>query len=210
LIYPDIKNNEMRKAINRIKYRCNKEVENKNLINDIVIIVDKQEKVWGHIERKFNEYGFRCIRGHLKTGDYSFYYQGEDFSDRFSIERKNSIEELIASMLAPRFEREIRRSKLIDFYDDNNRLKTKINDDFYFEIMIESGTLEDILSGNHRINVDSQRMFEMLQSRKTEYNLVINFIGNKNNSANWILSTIKYYIKNKIRNELAIENKIFC
>lgn len=209
MIFPDRKNDDMRKAINRIKYRCNKLVETSNLRKDIVIIVDNQEKRWEHIENKFIQYGFSCVFEHLKTGDYSFYYQGDDYSDRFSIERKNSIEELIGSMLSNRFEREIRRAKLIDYYDCRNR-KTKVNDDFYFEIMTERGTLKDILEGNHNIKVNSQRMYEMIQSRKTEYNLIFNFIEDKNFSADWILSTIKYYIKNKIRNELAIKEKIFC
>lgn len=209
MIYPNKQNNEMRKAINRIKYRCNKLVSNDNLRKDIVIIIDIQEKKCNHIKNKFTKYGFSFVTEHLKTGDYSFYYQGDDFSDRFSIERKNSIEELIGSMLSSRFEREIRRSKLIDYYDFRNK-KTKVNNDFYFEIMTEKGTLVDILNGNHSINVDSQRMYEMIQSRKTEYNLIFNFIEDKNFSADWILSTIKYYIKNKIRNELAIKEKIFC
>lgn len=208
MIYPKIKDDEKRKAINRIKYKTRKIVDNENLKKDIVIIIDNQEKKINHIKSRLEKHGFAFVFEHMKTGDYSFYYQGESYVDRFAMERKNSIEELICSMLSQRFEREIRRAKCIDYYD--NGLNTKINDDFYFEIFTERGTLNDVFNGNHKINVDSKRMFEMIQSRKTEYNLSFNFIESPNFSFNWIISTIKYYMYNKIRNELAIENKIFC
>jgi hypothetical protein len=211
MIFPK-ENENKRKAINRIKYKINKEFSNEKLKEDIIIIIDSREKMNHHIKNKIDGNGFKYTVENLKTGDYSFYYKEESYADKFAIERKNSIEELISSMLAPRFEREIRRAKLIDFIKEKEKekeFKTKINDDFYFEIMIEQGTLKDLLIGNHRINVDSTKMYDMIQSRKTEYNLIFNFIEDKCLSFNWILSTIKYYMKNKKRNELAVKENIF-
>lgn len=185
-------NKEVMKKINQNKRRVNKILD--TFLNDIVVLVDQQEKENSHIIRYFNSLGVNYDTIHLNTGDYSFNYDGEDFTESFSLERKNGIQELVGSMFAGRFEREIKRGK----------------DLLYFEIFVESGSLNDLIIGNYIINPNDEKwqnpkkkiadtkqsIRTMYYSRKAEYNLQFNFLGDNMLAGQYVLGSMKYFLRN--------------
>lgn len=186
------KDKETQKKINQNKRRIDKILE--SFLKDIIIFVDQQEKENSHIINYFKKLNVKFKPMHLDTGDYSFEYNKTDFTDLFSLERKNGTQELIDSLFAGRFEREIVRAKEL----------------LYFEIFIESGSLNDLILGNYKVepNEDKHKNVEkkkkdtkqsirtIFYSRKAEYNLQFNFLGNKNLAGQYILGSIKYFLRN--------------
>jgi ERCC4-type nuclease len=189
-------NKDDQKKINQNKRRINKILE--SFLADIVVLIDQQEKENTHIIEYFNKLNVTFEPTHLNTGDYTFHYNNTDFRDIFSLERKNGIQELIGSLFAGRFEREINRSKEL----------------LYFEIFIETGSLNDLLTGNYKIepNADKAKDVEkkikdtkqsirtIFYSRKAEYNLQFNFLENKYLAGQYILGSIKYFLRNFLLN----------
>ena len=198
------KNDEYRKLINRIKYKIRKELDN-NFESNLMIIVDTKEQENKHIIRDIQKENIFYSEINLKFGDYSFYYDGVDYTDEFSIERKNGVDELISSLIEGRFEREIKRA-----------VRT---DDNYFEILVENGSMIDILEGNFRNNahitseqrkksISVEQIVPMIHSRQIEYNIPITFI-NRYNMFNYILGKIKYYLRYRmLKDELKINHNI--
>jgi len=185
-------NKEDQKKINQNKRRINKILE--SFLADVVVLVDQQEKENSHIIEYFNKLNVNFEVTHLNTGDYAFHYGNTDFRDIFSLERKNGIQELVGSLFAGRFEREINRSKEL----------------LYFEVFVETGSLNDLLTGNYKIepNADKTKDIEkkikdtkqsirtIFYSRKVEYNLQFNFLENKYLAGQYILGSIKYFLRN--------------
>lgn len=187
------KDDKERKLLQRIKYQIKKELDNE-FYSKLYLIVDSREQENKHIIRKIQKHNLSYSVNALSFGDYSFYYDGVDYTHEFSIERKNSVNELISSLLSKRFEREIKRGT-----------RTK---DYFFETVIEEGSMLDIYSGNHDINVNADKIIPMIHSRKAEYNIGFTFI-NRHYMFNHILYTIKYYLRYRlIKDELKIKHNI--
>ena len=186
------KDKEKQKEINKNKRKLDKILS--TFLADITILVDQQEKQNSHIINYFDNLNIKYEVMHLETGDYSFIYDKVDFSDLFSLERKNSMQELVASMFASRFEKEIARG----------------NKMLYFEIFVEKSSLNDLLVGNYKIDPNSDKhkdvekkikdskdcIRKMFYSRKAEYNLQFNFLGSPGLSGQYILGNIKYFLRN--------------
>jgi ERCC4-type nuclease len=186
------KDKDEQKKIDKHKRRINKILE--SFVNDVIVLVDQQEKENSHILDYFKKICVNYEITHLNTGDYSFIYDKTNFSDYFALERKNGIQELISSLFAGRFEREILRGQEL----------------LQFSIFIEDGSLNDLLVGNYRIKPNPDRYKDvnkkikdtkqcirtMMYSRMTEYNLQFNFIENKWLSGQFILGNIKYFLRN--------------
>lgn len=187
------KNDEYRKLINRIKYKIRKELDN-NFESNLMLIVDSREQENSHIIRDIQKKDLFYSENALSFGDYSFYYDGVDYTKEFSIERKNSVNELISSLLENRFEREFKRAS-----------RTNNN---YFEIVVENGSMTDIMQGNYRNNVDINKIISMVHSRQIEYNMPITFL-NRFCMFQYILGKIKYYLRYRmLKDELKLKHDI--
>lgn len=186
-------NDEYRKLINRIKRKISTELKD-NFESNLMIVVDSREQENKHIIRNIQEKGLFYSESGLSFGDYSFYYDGVDYTKDFSIERKNSVNELISSLLEKRFEREFKRG-----------LRTNNS---YFEIVVESGSITDIMQGNYRNNIEINKIMAMIHSRQTEYNIPITFL-NRFCICEYILGKIKYYIRLRmLKDELKLTYNI--
>jgi ERCC4-type nuclease len=174
------------------KYRYT-EAEQKKLLNSIVIIVDKQEKVNDHITDYFDKHKILYINRSLDNGDYSFFLPKNEelailkdwyFTDSIIIERKNSAEELATclSQTRDRFENEFLRSKAHKKY-----------------LLIESTNYKDIVNGNYNTQYNSKSYLGSLHSFNQKYNLEIVFMPDKTYSAIFIYATFQYYLRNLLK-----------
>ena len=159
---------------------------------NIKLIIDTREKDFFHIKSYFEGKGIECIRQGLKFGDYSFIYFGEDYSNRFAIERKNSLEEISANITSSRerFKRELLRAK-----------------DSFFVILIENGSYNQIINNEYSTKVHPKSFLTSLLSLQLEYNCRIDF-ASKKYAPIMLYNWIYYYLRNEDKKSLNKENVI--
>lgn len=185
-----------------MKYRFT-ETELKKLIKNIVIVVDSREQVNLHITDYFDKKKKRYIVQKLDQGDYSAYIESNEetrplgvlkdwyFNNDIAIERKNSVDELAASIKdRERFEAEFLRL---------NKYNTKVI------LMIEDPNgYENILKGNYRSQYKPASYVATLESFIARYNLNLAFV-NKTLSGYKIYTTLHYHIREILKNVGYIE-----
>lgn len=177
----------MIRIINQYKYT---EVELKTLLKSVVIITDTREKENLHILNWFDENEIKHERQKLNTGDYSFYLPKNEehgiikdiyYTDHISIERKNSVDELIGNFASDRerIENEFlrHRGKLI--------------------LVIEDNGYGDIISGNYISKYNSKAVIGTLHSFSMRYDIPFIFI-NKADVGCFIYCTFYYFLRNII------------
>jgi ERCC4-type nuclease len=78
-----------------------------------VVLVDTREQKNQHILKRLDELGISYRLQKLDYGDYSFEWNGIDYSDKIVIERKATFSEIIGNFTKgrERFKREFERSK---------------------------------------------------------------------------------------------------
>ena len=84
-----------------------------NFMENVTVLCDSREKRNNHIINFLDSYHIKHQKATLELADYSFLIDGIDFSTKFSIERKGSIDELFGNVThdRARFEREIANLK---------------------------------------------------------------------------------------------------
>lgn len=160
------------------KKQVNKQLE--NFKQDTVIIIDSREKKKDHITFFFDKNNIDYKIQKLDTGDYSFIYQGKDYSSIFSVDRKQNVDELIGNLCEKRFVNELNRALLIK----------------QFSFVIEHGHLGDIFKGNYRSMMNKKSAVAMIETWKNrgirfEFITGIGF-------GKYISTKIYYFLRNEL------------
>ena len=163
--------------------------EIKSMLKDIVILVDKREKVNNHITDYFDKYGILYEYITLDSGDYSFMLKKNIdfgimhdmyFDSDIIIERKNSLEELSScfTQTRDRFNAEWCRCRAARKH-----------------LLIENSSYHDLINGNYNTKYNSKSFLGSLHSFEAKYDLHVMFMPDKQCSATYILATFQYYLR---------------
>lgn len=147
------------------------EAEQKQILKNIVVLIDSREKVNGHITEWLNKKNIKYKSQALDFGDYSFMVPAMPelgisrdlyFDKQIVCERKNSLEELSQNLAQSReqFNNEFLRA------GDCKKV-----------LVIERGNMEDILTGSYGTKFNSASYFGSLISFQHRYGLNIHFVG---------------------------------
>lgn len=175
--------------LDKFKYS---ETELKKLLKSLVVLVDSNEHEGKntHILKWFDENKINHEKTKIPCGDYSFKLpRNEEFGiirdtyymESISIERKNSIDEIIGN-----------------FASDRNR----IEDEFLRHkgkmiLAIEDGNYGDIRNGNYKSKYNAKSAVGTLHSFSIKYNVPFVFI-NKEDMGCFIYCTFYYYLRSQI------------
>lgn len=160
----------------------------KLLKENVVIIVDTREQQNQHILDYFNEINAKYINKKLDAGDYSIKLTARedmqinrDMYFPISIEKKNSVDELAASIKdRHRFEAEFIRAK---------GSGTKMH------LLVEDvNGYENILTGNYRSLYDSKALMASLKTFESRYNFTTTYLDKKH-SGDFIYRTLLYELR---------------
>lgn len=134
---------------------------NESLMEIIIDSREHKEKICEHILSYLNMKKIKYTFEKLDFGDYSFKYKKESFANRFSIERKNSLNELAGNFAKgrERFENEFKRAK-------NAKMI----------LMIENGSISGVLNNNYDTELKVKSYYATLLSWRFKYNLDIDFV----------------------------------
>lgn len=165
--------------ISKIKRQVKKELV--TLKNDIIILIDTREKKTTQqlYTEIFYKVGIKSEIIKLDTGDYSFIYKGEDFSFKFSIDRKRNVSELVGNFMEERFKRELTRGK--DFE--------------YFSFCVELGRLSDFYDGCYISDMKKKSAIGILETMKNDYQ--VDFIEGMEFTT-YLLTKIYYYLRSHL------------
>ena len=137
------------------KIKSEVRIELLTIQKDLIILVDSREKE--KFRTKYIKYwedkGFKTFVKRLETGDYSFVYKGVDYSNRFSIDKKAHVSELIGNLTEERFKRELERAEKFD----------------YFSFCVETGRLSDIYEGKYSSNIKTKSAIALLETMKNKF-----------------------------------------
>jgi len=164
------------------------EAEKKTILKSMIVLIDSQEKVNGHITAWLDKNKIRHEVKSLDFGDYSFKIPALPelgiprelyFTKDIVVERKNSLEELSQNLAQKReqFKNEFLRAKDC----------TKV-------MIVEKGTYTDILTGAYDTKFSSESYFASLISFQLKYNLNICFVG-KEHAGRFLYAQIYQYLK---------------
>lgn len=190
-----------KKQLQKIKYQVTKQL--KELKDDLLVISDTREKenANSHILHYFNKYGWEYQEEKLDTGDYSFVYRDEDYTERFTIDRKRLDEFIgnfcetkrvedsqgnIKKIKKERFEKELLRMEKFD----------------YAAFAIENSKgLYEVYKGIYRSKMNKNAALGKVHSIKTR-GIHVDFIDYIHFSE-YVLQSIYYYLRRvKILEEL--------
>ncbi len=177
-----------------IKFYRFTDKELKELLRSMVIISDTREQENGHILKFFDEKKIAYKTEKLDFCDYSFYLPANAelgivkdlyFTDKISLEKKNSLEELSSCFTNTRtqFENEFIRSK------------GKVH------LLIENASYEDILAHKYKTDYNPTSFLASLHSFQNRYDLSVNFIKDRRYSGQFIFFTLYYYLRNYLLNK---------
>jgi ERCC4-type nuclease len=160
------------------KYKVNKQLE--SFKNDLIVFVDTRERKCSHILSFFDKNNIKYSIQKLDTGDYSFKYLDYDYSNIFSIDRKQNIDELVGNLSEKRFLNELNRA--LNF----NK----------FLFVVENGCLSDLYAGNYRSKINNKSVVAMIETWKVR-GIDFEFISGV--SFGKVLTTkIYYYVRNQL------------
>lgn len=176
--------------IEKFKYT---DKELKELINSIVILIDKREKSNKHITDWFDKHSIPYIDYTMESGDYSFMLPQNEkygilrdtyFDKSIAIERKNSLEELSGcfSQTRERFNDEWCRCKAESRY-----------------LLIENGSYERIVRGDYNTSYNSKSYLGTLHSFNHKYNLQIVFMPDPSYTPIFMYGTMQYYLRDILK-----------
>jgi len=175
------------------RYRFSDTEINKLLKENLVIIYDTREQRNEHILKVFDEKGIKYKRQKVDEGDYIGIITARpemgiyrDLYFDVAVERKNSVDELIASIKdADRFE------------DEFNRALIK-GKKIYLLIEDEDG-LHNMKTGNYRSQYNPKALMGKFDSLSDKYLKGTIFV-NKEDSAEFIYRKLYYSIRNFLKN----------
>lgn len=164
----------------------------------ITIIIDTREKKNDHIIKVLDQMKIKYVHKKLDAGDYAFkynYYDSNEIS-KCIIERKNSLDELATNFTKHR-DRFVREFK-------------KLTEDNCIHLVIENTTLNDLICGKYRSNINRNSFIASLLSFESRYNIKVHFVEG-NYSAFWITKLFyAYYYATKKRLEVKTNDFIVC
>jgi len=166
-----------------------KKNELKELLKNMVVVIDSREKKYNHIEKYLDRKQVNHRVNKLDFGDYTAELPAIEqlgvnrplhFNDSIAIERKANLEELSQNCTQRReqFENELRRAgsaKLILMVEDKNGY-------------------ENILRHNYETELNPKAYLATLQTYRHRYQLEIVFIDPKL-SGNFIYYTLYYFLR---------------
>ncbi|MGL5710004.1 MAG: ERCC4 domain-containing protein [Cetobacterium sp.] len=170
--------------IPRIKRQVKKELG--TIKNDLLILIDSREQnpTRQIFIESFHRFGIKSEVVTLKTGDYSFVYKGVNFENKFSIDRKRNVSELVGNFMEDRFKKELIRGKEFE----------------YFSFCVEFGRLADFYEGNYISGMKKQSALAILETMKNDYQ--VDFIQGMDFTS-YLFTKIYYYLRSNL-----IKNKI--
>ncbi len=144
-----------------------------------VILVDSREKVNSHILKRLCELNIPFKIKKLDYGDYSFEWNGIDYSDRVVVERKASFSEIIGNFTKgrERFKREFERAK-----------GCKV-------ILVIEQSINDLEGHKYRSCMSPKDLKSFLSTWCNKFQLTLKFTS-KDQSADTILQCFRDFIKN--------------
>lgn len=146
----------------------------KELLNNMVILVDTRDKTNESIIKYFDDNGIQWKNKALKTGDYSFAIKAcpelgfgvnTYFTDEICIERKNSVSELA--------------SNFANTGKDDDRIFKELNRMINIErnyLLIENDSLEDIFAGNYKTKLNKESFIRSLLTWQSRNGMHIYFV----------------------------------
>lgn len=165
------------------------DTELKKLLQIITIIVDTRENENQHLLKYFTDKKIPYVTQKIESGDYSFMIPatpelgvGRDlyFTDKISIERKNSLEEISGNLTNDRLRIE---SEFI-------RHKGKMI------LLIENADYSDILKHNYKTEYAPASFLATLHSFSERYDIPFTFMKDKRCSGQFIHFTFYYWLRN--------------
>lgn len=176
-----------------IEYYRYTDTEIKKLLKSIVVVQDTREQEASHITSWFDEKKIPYVTQKLETADYSFFLpQNEElgivrdlyFSDKISVERKGSLEEVSGNLCNDR----------LRFESEFIRSKGKVH------LLIENACYEDIIGHKYRTEYKPVSFLASLHSFADRYNFSITFMKDKSFSGQFIYLTFYYFLRNYLLN----------
>lgn len=174
------------------KYKYS-EIEQKDILKSMVIVIDSREKVNSHITEYFDKHNIPYIKKALSIGDYSFMIpMNQEYSiprdlyygNEIIIERKANAEELSGnfSQTRTRFEEEFATAKANRKY-----------------LLIENCNYSDIVDSKYETQYNSKSYLGSIHSFNDKYDLQIVFMPDNKYSPIFIYGTFQYYFRNIIK-----------
>lgn len=177
-----------------------KDVEIKEILKHMVVIVDTREQANRHILDSFDRLKVKYEISKNDFGDYtaklpvgSFEGQTRDiyFDRHIVIERKNSIDEIAGNL------------------KDDVRLNTELAhlnkyNIKYFIFIEDENFDENIRNSNYRSQYNNKALYARLKTLEARYNTIIRPIS-KDCIGSEIYNTLKYYIREQLKNNEVIE-----
>lgn len=145
-----------------------------------VILADSREQKNQHILKRFDALGIEYRIQKLNYGDYSFEWNGVDYSNKIIVERKATFSEIIGNFTKgrERFKREFERAK-----------GCKV-------ILVIEQPITDLEGHKYRSSMFPKDLKSFLSTWCNKFQLDLKFTD-KNNSADLILQCFRDFIKKK-------------
>lgn len=166
--------NQLQSEVIKIKYYYTDKTY-KELLNNMVVLVDSREKSNEHIIEYFEKNKIPYKTKALKTGDYSFMIKAcaelgfpidTYFTDELCIERKNSVDELAGNLT-----------------EESGRIMKEFNRMRNIEtvyLIIENNVIDDIMGGNYKSKYNADSFFRTLLTLQKRCNFYLNFVKSQN------------------------------
>lgn len=169
------------------------EKESKEILNNMVVLVDTRENANSHIIEFFTKKKYKFKDKKLDYGDYSFMLPAIPelgiikplfFDNEIVIERKGSLNELSGNLTKDRdrFVSELIRKK-----------------DTKFSLMIENGSWEMIEAGRYDTEYNPASFLATLNAFRARYGITIDFVR-KEYAGKFIYSLLHYHLREVILN----------
>lgn len=175
--------NDKEKELNKIKRTVNTRL--KSFESSVCVIIDTREKenTYSNFLENFkialNRKNIKYLVDKLDTGDYSFIYDGVDYSDEFAIDRKANLDEFIGNLTEERFRNELERAKKFS----------------YFSFAIQGGSLSDIYTANYKSLMSKNAAIGMIETIKNT--IQVDFIEGVE-FTEYILKKSYYWLRTKL------------
>jgi len=167
--------------------------ELKTLLKSIVVITDSREQDGDHIIKWFDLKGIPHIKQKLNFADYSFMLPAIQelgimrdlyFTDKISIERKGSLEEVSGN-----------------FCNDRTRIESEfIRKKGKMLLLIENADYADIINHNYRTEYKPESFLATLHSFSERYDIPFTFMKDRNHSGKFIYYSFYYHLRNYLLN----------
>jgi ERCC4-type nuclease len=140
----------------------------KELLNSLVIQIDKREKSNQHVIDWLDKNNIQHMSKSFESGDYGFLIKKNEelgfirdtfFVDELFIERKHDLDEIAGNLKDNAFINEIKRTKNIE----------------HKYIIIENGSWDDILNHKYQSQYNEKALYKTLLKLQSKYNIKIIF-----------------------------------